>query len=753
VNFYEDSLQYLMSDMLVNAYDFKVLKEKIKQIMKKHPEVPYELVLIVIAKPPSIESPLVERFSDEGKVKSYQKKEICVKIKDVIKASLTTHLESSLNRFSKIKNCSTIKVKNDENEFRVVISVRNLENFSSKLLYAVINHFNVNALGYCEQVEVILSVAQTKDSSLEVILQENLPNVSAPELSKLLTLNDKEKVLDFFRCPDVKEILFKHFFPHGLENDQMRTEITYDQLREETIAQKRRKVLLPSGEYENLHDAITPYLTHDEFLQIIDINDILGFYPSVRTTNTQDFVTTMIDIDVSGFLRTSFSPSVVWELVIALTKEIIKNLTEFLRLPVPLVTFSGSRGVHLTYRLAVDTVRSDFNYVDYSELYLLPSQKSLAKNNKSLIHNKFIFIRTLMQAILLYTSLNISREKIPKTIQKTLGIVRIMDLFTLSVFSRNKIGVLLDTSSNNSSVHRVFSIHPGTGLVSIPLLDPITKNIREELKSYSVLKEASKPETIINNLREGKKDIYYQFPPEISKAQIKYLLRPDKLLPTLSVIVRFSDRWATERSPWSMKFWLEMYQLNNFYDYLIAKMLSVERSDNKIGTSYQDIIELIDHSKIKTKKYAREVVEDYFFRNISFKTLKARLDAFHDLDFHTSFKFAEITKLSPERINHLFSNIRERNMFFRKFVSFFNISLVLLSYYAKKESRIEPHVRKSLEDLVKTVRALNQEVILIKLAKENDKKLIVKKNFVQIACLFNVLSKFIKELVVSDKFQ
>ena len=92
-------------------------------------------------------------------------------------------------------------------------------------------------------------------------------------------------------------------------------------------------------------------------------------------------------------------------------------------------------------------------------------------------------------------------------------------------------------------------------------------------------------------------------------------------------------------------------------------------------------------------------------------------------------------------------------MFFRKFVSFFNISLVLLSYYAKKESRIEPHVRKSLEVLVKTVRALNQEVSLIKLAKENDKKLIVKKNFVQIACLFNELSKFIKELVVSDKFQ
>lgn len=90
-------------------------------------------------------------------------------------------------------------------------------------------------------------------------------------------------------------------------------------------------------------------------------------------------------------------------------------------------------------------------------------------------------------------------------------------------------------------------------------------------------------------------------------------------------------------------------------------------------------------------------------------------------------------------------------MFFRKFTSFFNINVVLLSYYAKKEHRIEPHVRESLEALCKRARALKQEVTSIKLAKENDKKLIVKKNFVQITCLFNVLSNFIKEVIGRDK--
>lgn len=648
--------------MLENAYDFVIIREAIKKIMKYLTSVPYELVIVLIAKPPTIESPLVQRFSEEGKIKSFQKKEVCVKIRDVIKGALNHYLESSLNRFSKVKNCSTVKIKSDANEFRISISVRNLHKFSPELLYAVINHFNVDVLGYCDQVEVILSVAQTKDSSLEVSLKQKLPKALVTELSKIVTLDDKEKVLNFFRCPEVKEILFGHFFPQGLENDQVRTEITYDTLRENTVAQKRRNILLPSGEYENLHDAITPYTTHEEFLQFIDINDILGFYPSVRTTKNRDLVTAMIDIDVSSFLRTSFPPSIVWELVIALTEEIVKNLTTFLHLPKPLVAFSGSRGVHITYRLAPDCVNADLSYIDFSELYLLPSQKSLAKNSKSLIHNKFTFIRCLMQSILLYTAQNIDHETIPKIIRERLGIVRIMDLFTLSVFSRNKIGVLLDTSSNNSSVYRVFSIHPGTGLVSIPLLDPKTKKIRANLKNFSNLRKECKPETIVNNLRAGKKVLYHQFPPEITKQQIKYLLRPDKLLPYLSVIVRFSDRWATERSPWSMKFWLEMYQLNNFYSYLAAKMLSIERSDKKIGSSYQELIGLVEGSEISTKYFVREVLDDYFFRNLSFKALKARLDAFQDLNFFTSFKFTEITVLTEERIDTLYDDIRSRSI-------------------------------------------------------------------------------------------
>ena len=528
MNAYSDNLTYLLNDMLVYAYDFTIVKETIKKITEESSQLPHELVFVAVAKIPTIESPLVQRFLLEGKIKSFQKKEVCLKIKEIIKVALNHYLDGSLNRFSKVKDCCKIKVKDEADQFRITIRVQNLPNFSSNLLYSVINHFNVSEFGYCDQLEVNVSIAQTKDVSFEVLLNQKLPKAPISELSKIVTLDDKEKVMDFFRCPEVKEILFGYFFPQGLENDRVRTEITYDTLREDTVAQKRRKVLLPSGSYENLHDAITPYTTHAEFLQIVEINDILGLYPAVRTTKSHELVTAMIDIDVSSFLRNSFRASIVWKLIIAITEEIVKNLTEFLGLPKPLVAFSGSRGVHITYKLAPESVNADFNYLDFSELYLLPSQKSLVKNKNSLLHSKFGFIRRLMQAVLLYTAQNIARERIPKQIREGLGLVRIMDLFTLSIFSRNKIGVLLDTSPNNSSVYRVFSIHPGTGLVSIPLLDPKTKTIRTDLKDFNALKTESKPETIVANLKAGKKFLYNQFPPEITKQQIKNMLHPDR---------------------------------------------------------------------------------------------------------------------------------------------------------------------------------------------------------------------------------
>jgi len=190
-----------------------------------------------------------------------------------------------------------------------------------------------------------------------------------------------------------------------------------------------------------------------------------------------------------------------------------------------------------------------------------------------------------------------------------------------------------------------------------------------------------------------------------------------------------------------------MYQLNNFYSYLVANMLSIERSDKEIGIAYQELIKLVKNSDISTKHFVREVVDDYFFRNLSFKALKSRLDAFHDLNFYSSFKFTEITVLTAKRIDNLYSNIKLRTNFFRKFASFFNVTTVLLNHYSKDTFKIGPSVKKSLITLRNRIKILSQELRVIEISDKNDKSLLVKKQFVKICCVFNALSKFIKELI------
>ena len=224
-------------------------------------------------------------------------------------------------------------------------------------------------------------------------------------------------------------------------------------------------------------------------------------------------------------------------------------------------------------------------------------------------------------------------------------------------------------------------------------------------------------------------------------------------MPYLSVIVRFSDRFATERTVWSMKFWLDMYRLNNFYSYLEAKLLSIERSNKKIGKFYQDLIELVNNSNVSTKRFVKELIDDYFFRNLSYKALKTQLDGFHDLNFHAQFKFADKTFLTPEKIDELYEDFRLRTNFFRKFKSFFNATTVMLNYYSRRTSPIDSSETKSLISLRNRSELLSEELKAIVVEEKKNKSLLVQQQFVKICCMFNVISKFVTEVVEHPKFQ
>lgn len=97
--------------MLVSAYDFGIIKTSINQIIKNAGNSLKELHITISAKAPSLDGPLIERFTAEGKVKSYQKKEICVKLRDLIKNGWNNSIQSSINRFARLKDSIEITVK------------------------------------------------------------------------------------------------------------------------------------------------------------------------------------------------------------------------------------------------------------------------------------------------------------------------------------------------------------------------------------------------------------------------------------------------------------------------------------------------------------------------------------------------------------------------------------------------------------------------------------------------------------------
>ncbi len=737
---YDTNLNYALQELLLYSYDFTPIRKKIFDLfMRVSPLVELQIIFSII--PPIKTSSLIQ-----DNVKSFQKKEICVKIYEMIRNSLNSHLEKSLNRFPKLKQSSKIEIKNNTDRFSISIKIKNLKNFTPKLIFAIASHFNVNVLGYCDEVRAKISILKPKLHKPEVVLNTKLKRVRATDMRKFLTLDDKESVLEFLKQPEVKKILLSNFYPYGAKKSHIKTEITFDVLKERVIAQKRRRILLSNGVYKLLHDVITPYTSNEEFLKIISNNNILGFYSSVRTTKTQEIVTAIIDIDISRFLRTSYSILIIWKLIIAFTEDLIRNLTSSFQLPTPLVVFSGNRGIHLVYRLEKDCINADFNYLDFSELYILPSQKYLVKNKNSILHSKFTFMRTLMQAILLYTIKNFAIQKIPKLIRNQLGILNTTDLFKISLHSNNEIGILLDTTPNNSGVHRCFSIHPKSGLVSIPLNDPITKLIAKRFKEYNIVKKESNRKFVIDNIKRGIKASYFQFPPVITKEHIKYLLQPDTLLPYLSLIVRFSDRWITERSTMSMKYWLDIYKLNNFYDYIKSILLSINLNGKNIGSFYQKIVLILKRSSIRTKAFVMDILDDYFFKKASFYSIKARLDALRHLEFYYLLKSNELSLLNSEKFELVHKTPFDRKKFHQKFIHFFNITLVLLVGLSKNNLQIKSNIDLAIKKLYFRLELLLREVNLLRSSNRDNKNFHDQLKMVQIACMYNILIKFFRNL-------
>jgi len=113
-------------------------------------------------------------------------------------------------------------------------------------------------------------------------------------------------------------------------------------------------------------------------------------------------------------------------------------------------------------------------------------------------------------------------------------------------------------------------------------------------------------------------------------------------LPYISTIVRFSEKWITERSRRSFAYWLDLYKLNNLYDYLMICLQPIDFSSQHIGNLYQGAVKMIENCKPLSKAHLLQAIDDYFFRHRKYSTLESSLKAFRDLEFYYTFKPNEI---------------------------------------------------------------------------------------------------------------
>lgn len=744
--------------MLIYGFDFNAIKKPLYDLLEqKKDRISTDSIEIVLKYTGiQVESPLVKSFYDEGKIKSHEINEVVAVITSKLITALQTktkYLLNSLTKFYRFQSSidihynkaeETIKRKKRLEIYTVTIEIGRLERFPPKLIESVVREFNFDTIGYCENVECIIS--KVISSKREIIFNDSLRKFSIKEEYDFLNLNSKDKVLEFFKCPVVKDVLWQYFFPPSFPEGTI-TEITWDMLKESTWVQKRRRIQHKNAKYEQLHDYINEYTTNSEFLEIVNRNNICAFYASVRTARKRHLTTAVIDIDTSSFLRKLVSPNKLWSFIITLTREIVKT-TSRLGLEKPLVNFSGKRGVHLLWKVSPG-IRDDYGFTTFWESFILPTQKSLRGDPKSLLKSKFGLVKNIIQAILLHTAHNFDLKLIPDQIKVGLGITQAHSLFKLSPFSdQRECGILLDTSSLNGSVHRVFSFHFSSGLISIPITDPETGDIAERYEDFEVVKEEADSDFILENIKKGNTKQYFQFPKLITKGQLEYLLRPNTgLLPIISIINRFSDRWVTSRTANSYNFWIRMFTITNFYDYLINRVNILKPEEIEEDKIAKELIELINGSKILYKKQVLNSVNEYLSKSISFSSFKNRIEAFRNWEFLYKLKPIEIMRLEEFK-EILEDNNRKRYNFTSKFMRIYNVFFNWIFYFLNHEGEIHKRGAKAIDNLLSELNQINIKTSDKIKSLTNSNKSFNNKNsrdLISLICFHNICIRFLYE--------
>lgn len=728
-SYYQERLEYIIKDLKIPVFDIGAFTEELlsalliedksnqlkysgkeKQLILREIEIEIEFLYLDLT--------LIDDAFSQGIIKSHEIREITHRLTDKIKNATIdkfNNLQYIVNKIPRYKN--RVKLDYMENiidDFRrsdkISINfiklekrIKNKLRITPKDVILFIKLWNSEEINFCEKIKISVFGKSFDNNDLIIILEKELNKVKLSEIQDYLNINDKETLVEFYSNPIIKKILFSYFFPEGFDSN---AEITYDKLEHEKPAQKRRRILTKQGELLNLHNFLFKNISSEEFRQIIEMNDIGAFYCSVRSTKNE-VLYMIIDIDVSDFLFSLFTGQLIWDFILNITNAIIETSIKVGFPPYPVVNFSGSRGIHIIWRIDENAINDLEGSIDLPEFFndSLPGVKNLIKNKNSCYHDKFIFIKRFAQALCIET---IYRGSIiiPKEIRQNLSILHPRDLFKISIYSQNEIAVLLDTSSNAKGVFRAFSAHLNSKKIGIPIFYTRIGKIYEEYRDYYILLKESQINNVLDNIKDNNYEKYMQYPAIIKKDHLRFILRTDNLFPSFAILLRFSPRYVFERTPKSFEFWHRYYTLKHFYSYTANKVLffPIEK-DDKPQKIYEEIIDLSKKCNISNIQYISEIIREHLINNkITFNIFEERLFSMHSFEFY--FKLMPDFLKSPKGIEDLLEDQHTINFFSNQAQKLISTTLQTLSLIISKSSDKSIN-REKLTVLISFQRELN----------------------------------------------
>ncbi|MFX1469495.1 MAG: hypothetical protein ACFFB8_12610 [Promethearchaeota archaeon] len=622
----------------------------------------------------------IEQLYEQDDIKSHEFVAILETLTERVKNAITIAVNTmnyTVNQYIPFKNSITITrterfQKKHGVKSKRIDSVKltfNTRKITMKEMFAFLEWCTLDEYAFSKKILFEVDGLKKNESEIQEIIQLQVEKKPLSEVTHFLSIHDFEKTNELLGHPHFFQALKNYMFLEGFE---AQAEITLDVAKEEIFPQKRRTVSIDNTSMK-FHQLITTETPLEIYQKILYENQIAGFYCSVKSAN-DNLLYLLIDIDVPSLLYKIFPAQKVWELTINIAKSINKTCVQF-GLPSFKVSFSGAKGLHLISVLENPLVIEDLEqYVNIPELYTflqLPGMRTLKQEKISSLNDKFKFAKSLLQALLLYTVYQGDIE-IPMEIRYKLKISRPYQLFRLSPDSKNRLAILLDCSSMSRGVFRLFSPHPASKLVSIPISNK--SKICERYLEYNNVREDAKIDSVIQRFNENKVDLFLQRPNTITRQHIKELLRPDRLLPTFAILLRFGTIYSIMRSPQSFAFWYRFYQQKIFYGYVETMVEYYDREDLNNFLSY--ITNMASRLHIHNKEGVIIAIQLYLlYKKISLPLFKYKLSTLYYIEFFFTLKPNIFLIEHEEDLLELFKEHMSFNSFLQQAQEIFNIAV------------------------------------------------------------------------------